>query len=133
MEPAVEKFVEQWRDALKRGDPGGTLALLADEMTFYSPVLFKPSTDRAYIDTVLRFVEETLSDFEYIEIYSQPGGAAMVFRARVGEMTVEGIDLFKINGEGKATELKVMIRPLNAAMALAQIMKDHFSAMGAAG
>lgn len=128
MDAVVESFIQKWRDSVEQDKPEATHALLAEEMTFYSPVIFKPSSDRAYIDTVLGFVGQTFDDFEYIDQYEQPGGAALVFRARVGEMSLEGVDFFKINGEGKATELKVMIRPLNAAMALAQIMKDRFAA-----
>ena len=129
METVVKEFVENWRAAVEGGDPSATRELLADEMTFSSPVLFKPSSNRAYIETVLGFVEQTLENFEYIEEYEQAGGAALVFRASVGDLTVEGVDFFKINDEGKTTDLKVMIRPLNGAMALAQIMKDHFAAM----
>jgi len=97
----VETFIANWRDAAEGKDPEKIFTLLSNEMTFYSPVLFKPSTDRAYIDAILRFVDETLSDFEYIEIYEQPQGAAMIFRAKVGDLTVEGVDFFKLDDEGK--------------------------------
>ncbi len=127
----VEIFVANWRDAVEGKDAEKIFPLLSNEMTFYSPVLFKPSSDRAYIDAVLRFVDETLSDFEYIEIYEQPHGAAMIFRAKVGDLTVEGVDLFKLDEQGKVTELKVMLRPLNATMILGQAMKDHFAAVTA--
>ena len=127
----VETFIANWRDAAEGKDPEKIFTLLSNEMTFYSPVLFKPSTDRVYIDAILRFVDETLSDFEYIEIYEQAQGAAMIFRAKVGDLTVEGVDFFKLDDEGKVTELKVMLRPLNATMILGQAMKDHFAAMTA--
>lgn len=127
----VKTFIANWRDAVEGGDTEKIFPQLSDEMTFYSPVLFKPSTDRAYIDTILRFVDETLSDFEYIEIYEQAQGAAMMFRAKLGDMTVEGVDFFKLDDEGKVTEMKVMIRPLTAAMALGETMKAHFADMAA--
>ena len=129
MGTTVESFIRKWRDAVEGGDTEKIFALLSNQMTFYSPVLFKPSNDRAYIDAVLRFVDETLSDFEYTEIYVQPQGAAMIFRAKAGDLTVEGADFFKLDEDGKVTEMKVMIRPLTAAMALGEAMKDHFAAM----
>ncbi len=131
MATTVETFIRNWRDAVEGGDAEKIFPLLSDEMTFYSPVLFKPSSDRAYIDTILRFVDETLSEFEYIEIYEQPQGAAMMFRAKVGDLSVEGVDFFKLNEQGKVTELKVMLRPLNAVMTLAETMKAHFAGMTA--
>lgn len=129
MDTLVENFIANWRDAVEGKNVEKIFPLLSNEMTFYSPVLFKPSTDRAYIDAVLRFVDETLSDFEYIDIYGQAQGAAMMFRAKVGDLTVEGVDFFKLDDEGKVTELKVMLRPLNATMILGQAMKDRFAAM----
>lgn len=131
METHVETFVSNWRAAIAGKDPDELQALLADEMTFYSPVLFKPATDRAYIEAVLSLVEETLEDFEYVDQYEQPGGVAMLFKAKVGDLAVDGVDFFKIDSDGKARELKVMLRPLNATMLLAQTMKDKFAAMGA--
>ena len=50
---------------------------------------------------------------------------------RVGDLSVEGVDFFKLNEQGKVTELKVMLRPLNAAMTLAETMKAHFAGMTA--
>jgi len=126
-----ERFRAAWSKAVTAGDTEGIRSLLSDEMTFYSPVLFKPSTDRAYINQVLSFVDSSLSDFEYVDHYEQPGGLAMLFRAKVGDLAVDGVDFFKLTEDGKVRELKVMLRPLNATMLLAQTMKDHFTAMSA--
>lgn len=125
---AVTGFIRNWRAAAEQENLEKMLSLFSDPMTFYSPVLFKPSSERSYIDQIIGFISETLSDFEYTDIYEQPGGAAMVFKAKFGELQAEGIDLFKIDESGKARELKVMIRPLNTAMALAAHMKERFSA-----
>lgn len=126
MASVVQDFIKNWRTAVEEDDLETMLSLFGDPMTFYSPVLFKPSSERAYIDQIIGFIAEALTDFEYTDIYEQPGGAAMVFTARHRELGVEGIDLFKIDASGKASELKVMIRPLNTAMALAAHMKERF-------
>lgn len=127
MASAVQDFIKNWRTAVEEDDLETMLSLFGDPMTFYSPVLFKPSTERAIIDRIIGFIAEALTDFEYTDIYERPGGAAMVFTARHGELSVEGIDLFKIDESGKVLELKVMIRPLNSALALAAHMKERFA------
>lgn len=127
----VGAFLEKWRAAVDADDHDKISALLADEMTFYSPVIFTPSSDRAYIDAILQFVAESISDFTYVEEYKQENGAALVFAGKVGELKVEGIDLFKLDDEGRVIELKVMLRPLNTVMLLAQNMKAKFAAMQA--
>ena len=125
----VGAFLKNWRAAVDSDDYEKISALLADEMTFYSPVIFKPSSDRVYIDSVLQFVADSISDFTYVEEYEQENGAALLFTGNVGELKVEGVDLFKLDDAGRVIELKVLLRPLNTVMLLAQNMKAKFTAM----
>ncbi|MCH7908437.1 MAG: nuclear transport factor 2 family protein [Candidatus Hydrogenedentes bacterium] len=127
----VRAFLDTWRAAVDADDQEKISALLSDEMTFYSPVIFKPSSDRVYIDHVLQFVADSISDFTYTEEYQQENGAALVFAGNVGELEVEGVDLFKLDDAGRVVELKVLLRPLNTVMILAQNMKAKFAAMQA--
>lgn len=128
MEANVKTFAESWQRAVEAGDYDATLELLSDEMTFYSPAIHTPMTERPYIDKLLGFVAESIDGFHYTDFYEQKGGVAMLFSGTVGDLTVEGVDFFKVNDDGKASELKVMIRPLNAAMMLAQSIKGKFDA-----
>lgn len=124
-----DAFIRSWRAAVEAEDMSRVFAHLAESMTFHSPAVFKPATDRPYIDTLLTFVGESIEDFTYAETYTQPDGAAMVFRGKIGGLVIEGIDLFKLDADNKVTELKVMLRPLNAAMMLAQAMRSKFEAI----
>ena len=121
-------FIQSWRAAVESEDMPDVFAHLADTMTFHSPAVFKPATERPYINKLLTFVGESIEDFAYAETYTQPGGAAMVFRGKIGGLVIEGIDLFKLDNDNKVTELKVMLRPLNAAVMLAQSMRSKFEA-----
>ncbi len=134
MGPDVQQFIKDWRSAVDADDHGKITSMLADEISFYSPVIYKPSSERVYIEQVLKFVAESIENFHYIDEFEQPGGCALVFAGSVGDLRVEGIDLIKLNDEGLITELKVMLRPLNTVMLLAQSMKAHFAALqGAKG
>ena len=126
-----ETFIEQWRTAAESNDHAGVKALLADEVTLYSPAVFKPAADRAYVEHILEFVAESIEGFHYIETYTQPGGAAMIFRGTIQDKTIEGVDFFKLDASGRVTELKVMLRPLNAAGMLAQSIMQKFAALNA--
>jgi hypothetical protein len=45
-----------------------------------------------------------------------------VFRARVGDKDVEGLDLIRDDADGKIADFTVMVRPASALMALGQAM-----------
>ena len=120
-------FEASWRAALENDDFDGLLAHLADDMTFYSPAIFKPVDQRAYIDMLLLFVKDTFDDFHYVDAYHKEDGLALVFAGKVGDFSVEGVDFFKLNDDNKASELRVMIRPLNSLLEFAQRMKARFA------
>jgi hypothetical protein len=60
-----------------------------------------------------------------------------VFRARVGDRELEGCDFLQMREGGLVDEFTVMIRPLSAALAFAEALKDEVAVvqrdLGAAG
>ena len=62
----------------------------------------------------------TFEDFRYTDELDAAGRKALIFQARVGDKQVEGIDLLRFDDEGKIADFTVMVRPLSAAMALAE-------------
>jgi hypothetical protein len=92
---------------------------------FHSPIAFTPYRGRAAVGMVLRAVLEVFEDFRYVREIGAPDAAdhALVFRTRIGERQVEGCDFLHLDEAGTITELTVMVRPLNGALALAEAMK----------
>ena len=84
---------------------------------------------------VLNFLA-TVENFEYkpSQFYYNPKElrVALVFYGDVKDpktnkyYKLQGIDLIKLNENGKIVELKVMVRPLNTLIALANEMKAKF-------
>jgi hypothetical protein len=82
---AFTSAVESWdRDALA--------AALADDVSFRSPVVFKPYEGREATLAVLDAVSRVFEDFTYIDRIEGERTAALIFRARVGERELEGLD-----------------------------------------
>jgi hypothetical protein len=52
---------------------------------------------------------------------------ALVFQARIGDRDVEGCDFLHVNDDGLIDELSVMVRPLSAAVALAEAMQRELA------
>jgi hypothetical protein len=71
----------------------------------------------------LREVSEVFDDFAYTdELAAGEDTVALVFGARVGDKQVQGLDLLRLDEDGKVHELTVMVRPASALMALGEAM-----------
>jgi hypothetical protein len=111
-----------FRAAVEARDVDAGLELFADDAVLYSPVTFKPFVGIEAVSVVLRAVAETFEDFRYTHEMEADGTHALVFSARVGDKSVEGLDLIETDEEGRITKLTVMVRPLSGLTALAEAM-----------
>ncbi|WP_422739081.1 nuclear transport factor 2 family protein [Micromonospora sp. WMMD729] len=118
-----------FRVAVEVGDLDAVAATLADDVVFCSPVAFKPYVGKAITAAILRGVLRVFEDFRYVRELSGEGGRdhALVFQARIGDVTVEGCDFLHLNASGLIDEFTVMVRPLSAAQALAAAMAAEFA------
>ena len=117
-----------FREAVEAGDLDAVEALLAEDVVFTSPVVFKPYPGRAITAAILRAVARVFEDFRYERELAGDDGRdhALVFSARVGERELTGCDFIHLNEDGLIDELTVMVRPLSGAQALAAAMGARF-------
>jgi hypothetical protein len=111
-----------FRTAVEGRDIDAALALFAEDATIDSPVAFKPFAGIDQVSVVLRAVSETFEDFHYTDEFAADGSHALIFRARVGDKSVEGLDLIRMDDSGQITNLTVMVRPMSGLIALAEAM-----------
>ena len=122
---AFTSAVESWdRDALA--------AALAEDVVFRSPVVFKPYEGREATLAVLEAVSQVFEDFSYLDRVEGDSTAALIFRARVGDRELEGLDHLSFDAEGRITQLRVMVRPMSGMNALAEAMRRRLEELGAA-
>jgi hypothetical protein len=132
MVPAMksDRFVE----AVKARSREQLEAAFAPDARFLSPVVFRPYEGR---DLVLLILTEGAmkvfgDDFHYVHRLESEDAAALIFKATVDGLEVDGLDLLTFDSEGLITELKVMVRPMTALNALAEAMGRRFEALGIA-
>jgi len=119
---------DAFRTAVEAGDPAGMAAAFAPDAVLRSPVSFKPFEGREAIAQLLSILVETFEGFHYTDEFEADGKAALVFRARIGDRELEGLDLFRFAADGQIAELTVMIRPLSAVIALAEAVGPKLAA-----
>jgi hypothetical protein len=121
--------VNPFRAAVEAHDLDRAVALLDDGVVFRSPVVFKPYHGRDEVPVLLGAVSRVFEDFRYEREIGGPDSAdhALVFRARVGDREIEGCDFLHTGDNGLIDEFFVMVRPLSAALALAEAMKAELA------
>jgi ketosteroid isomerase-like protein len=120
--------VHPFRKAVEAGDLDAIEALLAEDVTFTSPVAFKPYQGKPLTAAILRGVIRVFEDFTYIREIANPDGrdVALVFTATVNGRELNGCDFLHLDEDGRIDDFVVMVRPLSAARALADAMGAQF-------
>ena len=101
--------------------------ILADEVKFHSPFVWKPKPGKATATAILMAATETFQDFRYVREITDENHWALEFEARIGELSLRGVDLIETNEAGKIVDFEVMIRPANALQMLAAEMNWRLS------
>jgi hypothetical protein len=120
--PYPSRMTHPLRTAVETRDLQALSALLAADVVFQSPVAFHPFLGRTNVTEVLRNVIEVFEDFTYVDELAGEGTHALIFTAKVGGREVQGLDHLRFDDDGLIKEFTVMVRPLSAAMALAEAM-----------
>jgi hypothetical protein len=119
-----------FRAAVEARDFKGAVALMAEDVVFRSPVVFRPYEGRDTVAAILFAVSRVFEDFRYEREIGAEGAPdhALVFKARVGEREVHGCDFLHTNEDGLIDDFTVMVRPMSAAIALGEAMKAQLEA-----
>jgi hypothetical protein len=127
----IEKTVANWHKLLRGEFEGGLDAILADDVVFYSPIVFSPQEGKAITKMYLEAAFSTLggepgTDFEapaekteskkfrYVKEVLSGNHAILEFETHVADKFVNGVDIITCNDAGLISEFKVMVRPLQA-------------------
>ena len=111
-----------FRQAVEAKDIEAMEAALAPDVVFRSPVVFKPYEGREATMGLLRLVIQVFEDFQYTDELETGNSVCLVFKARVGDRELQGIDYLELDDDGKIAQLTVLIRPLSGLNAVAEGM-----------
>ncbi len=79
---------------------------------------------------ILTTVATVFEEFRYIREILDENNWALEFEAKVGDLSLRGIDLIRLNESGKIVDFEVMIRPVNALQALGLEMTKKLAEQG---
>jgi hypothetical protein len=122
---------DAFRAAAEAKDFGAADDLFTDDVTFRSPVVFKPYEGRESLRVILGAVVQVFEDFRYVEHVETGDAAVLMFEARIGDRGVQGVDILKFADDGRVREMTVMVRPASGMAALGEAMRARLEAAGA--
>lgn len=122
-------------DAFKRAaeakDFSQISELFTEDVTFKSPVVFKPYEGPEALAMLLGAVVQVFEGFRYVEQVETGDTAVLMFEANVGDKAVQGVDILRFADDGRVREMIVLVRPMSGMHALADRMKAMLEAAGA--
>jgi ketosteroid isomerase-like protein len=114
--PHEQTALAEWQRIFLHRDWDALPELLADDVTFHTPVDAMPLRGKDAFVASLRQSFGNFENFEYSREFVGADGHVLEFRGSVGDAAFTGIDIISFNAEGKVTDLVVMIRPMSAMM-----------------
>ena len=128
----ITGVVERWHAHLRGDLAGGLDALLADDVVFYSPIVFTPQEGKAITKLYLEAASHALSGeaagqlgdskdskgFRYTKQILDGDCAVLEFETTVDGKYANGVDIIRCNEAGQIIEFRVMFRPLQAVNAV---------------
>jgi len=123
MTPA--EFLKAWHTAVLSKDATLLSSIIAEGCELHSPVVWKPTSDKAYLIHILQGVINTIDDFAYREEWVKDNGIILEFTGNVAGKGLVGIDKITLGEDGRMTRIEVLIRPMNTYIEFATRMREH--------
>jgi hypothetical protein len=121
---------DRFKAAAESKDFSAFEELFAEDVSFRSPVVFKPYEGREALAMLLGAVSKVFEDFRYTDQVETGDTAVLVFETRVGGRDLNGVDVLRFDDGGRIAELMVMVRPMSGVNALAEAMQSQLEAVG---
>src|SRR5579863_10539896 len=106
--------VAKWREIAKARDFTGLADLLAEGVTFWSPVVHTPQQGRAITHKYLSAAFHVLNNesFVYAGEWRAERSAVLEFNTTIEGILIDGVDIITWDEAGRIVDFKVMVRPL---------------------
>lgn len=131
----IDEVIARWHRYLGGELPGGVGELLAEDVVFYSPVVYTPQRGKAVTTQYLEAASEALAGgadapFRYTKQVLSGDTAVLEFETSVEGRYVNGVDIIRCDDEGRIVEFRVLIRPLQGIQAVHEQMRRRLAASG---
>jgi hypothetical protein len=121
--------INAWHRFIRSKDIQELDEILADEVTFHSPVVHSVQRGKAITRMYLAAALDVLGNdtFRYVREVMNEQDAVLEFEVEVKGVVMNGVDMIRWNDQGKIIDFKVMVRPLKAINLIHQEMASRLA------
>lgn len=123
MTPA--EFLKTWHVAVDKRDASLMDSIIAEGCELHSPVVWKPTADKAYLMHILQGVINLVEGFDYRREWIDGHEIMLEFTGSIDGKGLVGIDKISLGEDGRMTRIEVLIRPMNTYIEFATRMREH--------
>lgn len=117
--------LRSWHEFIKTQKAEILDEILDDGVSFHSPFVWKPKLGKPITKQILLTAAQVFEDFRYIREIFGEHDLMLEFEASIGELTLRGVDIIKLDDAGKIVDFEVMVRPANALQVLGTEMTER--------
>ncbi len=114
----MNNTLKNWHQFIETRSPKILDELLANDVIFYSPIVWAPQEGKQitkiYLMAALEVFGGENSNFKYVKQVVDNNQFILEFITLIDGVTVNGVDMIEVNDDGKIISFKVMVRPLKA-------------------
>jgi hypothetical protein len=130
---------ERFRDAVDGRDVAAMVDAMAPGIELNSPTVTRPVVGRERVRAVFHILTELFEDFEYVRTFDGDmvtadatiaSTRALMFRCRIGDEQIEGIDVLDIDHSDQIARFTVLVRPMSGLRKLADSIAERMRASG---
>ena len=118
----MNETIVRWHQFIETPKAEILAEILAENVKFHSPFVWKPKEGSAMTSKILITVAAVFEDFHYVREICGERDFALEFEAKIGELTLRGVDFIELDEAGKIVDFEVMVRPANALQMLGMEM-----------
>ncbi|MBV9213189.1 MAG: nuclear transport factor 2 family protein [Actinobacteria bacterium] len=85
---------------------------LADGVALRSPIISTPFEGKREVMHVLEVVRDCFDELEQVDHIEEGDTIVLSFAARLGRQPLRGVDILRLDGDGRVRELSIHVRPL---------------------
>src|SRR5688500_8424895 len=118
-----------FREAFRNRDLDAMGELLADDVSFHSPVISEPGFEgKKAVMALYRVVFDAITDDAFTHEYGDSSSRVFVTNGKVLGQPFKATNLVEFDADGKVREIWVMARPLAGVAAIAEAMGSGLAA-----
>jgi hypothetical protein len=124
----AQAFLQGWHQIVAEKDVVGIGSVLAANVALGAPPYWDKIQGREVVQHLLGLIVNTIEDFTYHREWCEGDELALEFTGHVDGLDLQGIDLISLDSEAKIRNLDVLMRPVNAVIALRETIAPRMAA-----